>query len=97
VYPTLSSLLDLRYTANAAAAAITGRALVLLHIDEAGLVDDVALVEAEPAGYFEEEVRRAFGSARFTPAFKGGRAVRSRVLVHVNYGAEDQSPQPNPQ
>jgi outer membrane biosynthesis protein TonB len=55
------------------------------------------LVEAEPAGYFEEEVRRAFASARFTPAFKGGRAVRSRVLVHVNYGADDGSSRPNPQ
>jgi TonB family protein len=97
VYPTLSSPLDLRYTARAAAAAIAGRALVLLLIDDAGIVNDVALVEAEPAGYFEEEVRRAFGSARFTPAFKGGRAVRSRVLVHVNYGADDGSSRPNPQ
>jgi protein TonB len=95
VYPTLSSPLDLRYTAKAAAAGIAGRALVLLLIDDTGAVDEVALVDAEPGGYFEEEVRRAFASARFTPALKGGRAVRSRVLVHVNYGVEDASPQPN--
>ncbi|HEY0337220.1 MAG TPA: energy transducer TonB [Burkholderiales bacterium] len=74
---------------------ISARVLVVLLIDDTGAVDEVALVDAEPGGYFEEEVRRAFTSARFTPAFKGGRAVRSRVLVHVNYGVEDASPQPN--
>jgi periplasmic protein TonB len=96
VYPALSSALDLRYTANASATGIVGRALVLLLIDDAGFVDNVAVVEAEPAGSFEEELRRTFSSVRFTPALKDGRAVRSRVLVHVNYGGDDTSPRPNP-
>jgi protein TonB len=96
VYPALSSALDLRYTANASAAGTIGRALVLLLIDNTGFVDDVAVVEAEPAGSVEEELRRTFAAVRFTPALKDGRAVRSRVLVHVNYGGDDASPRPNP-
>jgi TonB family protein len=96
VYPSLSSALDLRYTTNASTAGIVGRALLLLLIDKAGVVDDVAVVEAEPAGSFEDELRRAFASVRFTPALKDGRAVRSRVLVHVNYGVDDTSARVNP-
>jgi TonB family protein len=95
VYPALSTALDLRYTADASAAGIVGRALLLLLIDKAGFVDDVAVVESEPAGSFEDELRRAFASIRFTPALKDGRAVRSRVLVHVNYGVDDASPRAN--
>jgi TonB family protein len=96
VYPALSSPLDLRSTAKASAAGIVGRALLLLLIDNAGVVDDVAVVEAEPPGSFEEELRRTFALVRFTPALKDGRAVRSRVLVHVNYGVDDESRRPNP-
>jgi protein TonB len=88
VYPTLSAALDIRYTDSAAAAGITGHALILVLIDAAGTVDDVKVVEADPAGYFENDVRQAFMAARFTPAVRNGRSVRSRLLVRVSYGGE---------
>ena len=88
VYPALTTPLDLRYSSRAAAAGVQGRALVLLLIDANGIVDEVSIVEAEPAGYFEDDARRAFTAARFTPARKDGRAVKSRVLVRINYGTE---------
>lgn len=88
VYPALKTPLDLRYSPNAAAAGIEGRALLLLLIDANGIVDEVSVVEAEPAGYFEEDARRAFLAAQFTPALKNGRTVKSRVLVRVSYGGE---------
>jgi protein TonB len=88
VYPALTAPLDLQYARRALAAGVEGRALLLLHIDETGAVDDIAVVESQPAGYFEDDARRAFVGARFTPAQRNGRAVKSRVLVEVNYGAE---------
>lgn len=88
IYPAISTALDLRITDKAAAAGITGRALILVLIDHTGAVDDVSVVEAEPTGYFEDEARRAFMSVRFTPALRNGRAVKSRVLVHIDYQAE---------
>jgi protein TonB len=92
VYPALARPLDLRYGGKAAADGVTGRALLLVMIDESGTVRDVSVVEAEPADYFEDDAKRAFMSARFSPAYRNGRAVRSRVLVQVNYGAERASP-----
>ncbi|MGZ5169424.1 MAG: energy transducer TonB [Burkholderiales bacterium] len=96
VYPVLTTALDLAYPEQASGAGVTGRALILLHIDHIGTVSDVAVVEADPPGYFEEDVRRAFMAARFRPALKGGRPVRSRVLVHIDYGAEQTTPAPTP-
>ncbi|MDB5863728.1 MAG: TonB domain protein [Betaproteobacteria bacterium] len=92
VYPALESPLDLRYGGKAAADGISGRALLLVMIDESGMVKDVSVVEAEPADYFENDAKRAFMSARFSPAYRNGRPVRSRVLVQVNYGVERASP-----
>jgi protein TonB len=92
VYPALAKPLELRYGGKAAADGVTGRALLLVLIDDSGTVKDVSVVEAEPADYFEDDAKRAFMSARFSPAYRNGRAVRSRVLVEVNYGAERASP-----
>lgn len=96
IYPALTSVLDLRYPEQASAARVTGRAVIVLLIDDTGTVNDVAVVEADPPGFFEEDVRRAFMAARFRPALKGGRAVRSRVLVNIDYSAEHTNPEPTP-
>lgn len=61
--------------------------LLTLLIDEAGSVNEVSVVEAEPAGNLEGAVRRAFASARFSPARKDGRAVKSRVMISVSYNS----------
>jgi protein TonB len=96
IYPALTSVLDLRYPEQASAARVTGRAAIVLLIDHTGTVNDVSVIEADPPGYFEEDVRRAFMAARFRPALKGGRAVRSRVLVNIDYSAEHTNPEPTP-
>jgi periplasmic protein TonB len=44
------------------------------------------VIEAEPAGSFEEDARRTFQSAQFRPALKNGRPVKSRILVQLEYG-----------
>lgn len=63
----------------------SGTVRVTLLIDETGNVNEVSTAGAEPAGIFEGAVRRAFASARFSPARKDGRAVKSRVLISVTY------------
>jgi periplasmic protein TonB len=83
VYPALASEIELRSLGDTAAGSST-RAQFLLLIDEAGVVNEAGVVEGKPAIRFEH-ARLAFLAARFTPAYRNGRAVRSRVLVEVNY------------
>jgi protein TonB len=63
-----------------------GSIRVLLLIDEHGIVNDVSLVEAGAAGGLEDALRTALGAARFIPARKDGRDVKSRVLLSVGPG-----------
>ena len=86
VFPTLASALELRYPARAAAGDVKGRIALLVLIDAQGAVDEVSVVDAQPAGYFEEDALRVFRAAQFKPALKGGRAVKSRIVIEVNYG-----------
>ena len=86
VFPVLASHLDLGAPGGAAKAAGAGRVLLLVLIDAAGFVNEVSVVEAEPQGAFEEYARTAFVSARFKPALKDGRPVKSRLLVEVDFG-----------
>lgn len=93
VYPALLEPINLPYPARAAHDEVSGKVTVLLLIDERGMVNDVSVVEAEPAGYFEETTRAVFSETRFAPARKDGRPVKSRVLISVSYGvAQPQNP-----
>ncbi len=64
---------------------ITGEVTLLLLIDEFGVVQELSVVTAEPAGYFEEPALHAFKAARFAPAQRDGRPVRSRIVVKVRF------------
>ena len=85
VYPQPLAPVRLDYPDSAASARIDGRLLVLLLIDEFGMVNDASVVEAQPEGYFEEAALAVFRSARFSPAQRQGRPVKSRVLLQVKY------------
>ena len=52
-------------------------------INEAGTVDEVRLEGRTGVPAFEDEVRREFMSARFVPAVRQGRAVKSQKLVEI--------------
>jgi len=60
-----------------------GMVVLLVHIDEAGQVEEVSVVTAEPAAEFGEAAVAAVQNAQFTPAQRNGRPVRSRVLMKV--------------
>lgn len=85
VYPQPLTPIKLNYPDTAAAQRIDGRLLLLLLIDEFGVVNEVSVVEAQPEGRFEEAALSVFRATRFFPAQKQGHPVKSRVLLQVNY------------
>jgi len=85
VYPALMQPVNLDYPRHAANDNVGGRVLLMVLIDEAGGVRELSIIDAGPARFFEDSLRAAFSEARFSPARKDGRAVKSRVLIGVDY------------
>ena len=56
---------------------------VSFRIDETGKVEDVKVVDAAPAGVFDESAMDAFKQGKFAPAQKSGRAVKSLMEIKV--------------
>ncbi len=79
-YPTRARPLELAGSPGARSIRL------LLLIDEHGIVNDISLVEAGAAGRLDAALRAALGAARFIPARKDGRDVKSRVLLSVGPG-----------
>ncbi|HEV3009167.1 MAG TPA: hypothetical protein VGX52_09055, partial [Burkholderiales bacterium] len=57
-----------------------------LLINGGGSVDNVLVVNAEPAATFGPEILLPFKQARFLPARKAGIAVNSEMLIELRYG-----------
>ena len=85
VYPQPLNRVEPVYPQTALAGEIGGSVTLLLLIDEYGRVTDVSVIDASPQDGFEESALRALAAAAYSPAQKNGRAVRSRILVKVNY------------
>jgi hypothetical protein len=83
VFPASLTQWDLN--AIRAAAQQAGNARATLLIDEAGIVNEVVSVEGAPHTGAEQAIRELFLAAKFSPARKDGRVVKSRVLVNLNY------------
>ena len=66
VYPQPLTPIKLNYPDTAAAQRIDGRLLLLLLIDEFGVVNEVSVVEAQPEGHFEEAALSVFRATRFS-------------------------------
>jgi len=84
-YPRPVVPVEPQYPSRAALNDVPGKVLLLLLIDETGRVNEVSVIEATPPGYFEEAALAVFRNVQFVPARKDGRAVRSRVVITVNY------------
>lgn len=85
VHPTVLYPIKPDYPDKGAEQGVEGNVVLLLLIDEAGAVKEATVVAANPEGIFEESALSAFREARFAPAQKNGRAVKSRVLIRVSY------------
>jgi periplasmic protein TonB len=91
VYPRALSPLQPEYPEAAAQEGIRGEVTLLLMVDERGAVKEVSVVRALPEGYFDAAAVAAFRIARFKPAQKDGRTVRSRILVKVAFDPASRS------
>ena len=89
VYPKAQEINEPRCTPAAERDRVIGKLLILALIDEYGVVNAVSVVEAEPEGYMEEVTLAAFRSARFFPALRQGRDVKSRALIRVVFDCTD--------
>lgn len=85
IQPAALSPIQPVYPDEAANRNIQGSVVLLLLIDENGTVREASVVEAQPAGYFEETALSAFRRARFRPAERKGRVVKSRALIRVSF------------
>ncbi|HMW17638.1 MAG TPA: TonB family protein [Accumulibacter sp.] len=63
----------------------SGRVVLQLFIDEYGVVREVLVSQAIPSGFFEQAAISAFSRARFSPALRGGRPVKSQMRVEVDF------------
>ncbi len=84
-YPQPLNRIEPAYPQTALASEIGGWVTLLLLIDESGRVTDASVVDAFPPDVFEESALRALVTTAYSPAQKNGRAVRSRILVKVDY------------
>lgn len=89
VHPVALNLIKPAYPEKGVELGVDGKVVLLLLIDEAGVVKEASVAEANPEGVFEESALAAFRNARFAPAQKSGRAVKSRVLIRVSYELND--------
>lgn len=78
----------LRYPETAADQDLSGRVVLLILIDELGMVVEASVISADPPGVFEEAALESFSSVMFSPAIRHGRAVKSRLPVEVNFDAK---------
>ena len=85
-YPRALVPVESRYPESAVD--VSGEVSLLLKIDEFGAVQEITVVKAEPAGYFEDSAVRAFTTARFSPAQRDGRPVRSQVVVKMRFAPQ---------
>jgi len=89
VYPQPVVMIQPKCPDGAIAQRINGRVQLLLLIDEFGVVNDTSIVDAQPAGVFDDVTVQAFRVARFVPAQKQGHNVKSRVVLRVNFLCSD--------
>jgi protein TonB len=64
----------------------SGKVILLVLIGDDGSVDSTAVLEANPPGLFEASARAAFRTARYSPALKHGKPVKSQKVVEILYG-----------
>lgn len=73
------------YPEEAVREGVEGSVTLRLLIDEKGGLHEVAVVDADPPGMFEEVALAAFRAGNFLPGERAGRAVKSRILIKVRW------------
>ena len=87
VYPKLRPSLrdDLEIIAGRTSPSLS--LLIMVSLDETGNVEDVSVVERKADATTEKQVREAL-RAGFFPAEKDGHAVKSRLMMRIDWNTE---------
>ena len=87
-HPSVLTPVHFDYPAKALENNIEGDVVVLMLIDEKGIVRDISIQKVDPPGYFfEKSVLDGFQGAVFKPAVRHGRVVKSRVRYSIHFGS----------
>lgn len=62
-----------------------GRVTLRIAVSAAGIVDEIVVINSDPAGVFDEAAIKAFFPARFAPGEILGVPVKSSVVVQVEF------------
>ncbi|MCW6028183.1 TonB family protein [Stenotrophomonas sp. SRS1] len=73
---------------------IVGKVVVRVDIDAEGKATNVRVLEATPAGVFDEATVAAAKQWTFEPAIRNGKAVASALKVPVTFAMDDEVPTP---
>jgi hypothetical protein len=84
-YPRALAPIKLAYSGLGGSDNAGARLLLWLRIDEHGQVVEVSAGDAAIPGHWVEAARASLTTVRFTPARKDERAVKSRLLLSVNF------------
>jgi protein TonB len=85
VHPAASAPVAPVFPDAAAEDGVEGYVTLRLLIDDGGVVREISVVEAQPSDTFEAAALNAFRNARFSPALRNGRPVKSDVLIRVTF------------
>jgi protein TonB len=85
VHPLAMQPIQPLYPDEAAQANVSGSVVLVLLLDEGGAVQEISVEEADPPGVFDASALAAFRNARFSPAQRNGRVVKSRMRIKVMY------------
>jgi periplasmic protein TonB len=76
------------YPVQARSRGIEGWVKVAFIVDEAGRVDDITILDAEPKGLFDRSVERCVRGWRFKPGTVEGMPVKAKVETVVQFELE---------
>jgi len=86
--PTAMSQERPEYPYRARRMNITGEVEIRFLVNREGAVSDLQILRADPDGIFEESVRKAVDTWRFTPGMKNGRPVATWMRTTINFEIE---------
>jgi len=83
--PQVLKKVEPAYPNRARSLGICGKVVVRFLVETDGRVSKPSIVEARPAGYFEQNALEAVRQWRFKPGYLGGRAVAAWVTLPVQF------------
>ena len=83
-----------RYPAEAVAARMTGKVVVIVDVAADGSVSDARVERSEPVGVFDQATLAAVKKWTFQPAMKDGKPVAGRVRVPVDFAMDEPASAP---